>query len=264
MCACPRSRSATCGRARSAPRRSPGWATTRCTMWPRFPARPTARWRWPPRARSSARHPRSATSASSRCCCSTTRPRSPPSRRSRRPASSTSRWRPTEDGERVRRAAGGPARRRGRRPAACARTSPPCSRPTRTGWRAPRCGSGSTRCGIQYGPAFTGLAAAHTAEGTVSTVLAEVGAARPDPLAAGRLRRAPRAAGCLLPVGCGPPRRPERRQRRPAVAAGCALGCAAYGSGPQRPLLLHPGDRSRRRRTSRPTSTCWTSTARSC
>nr|WP_083562268.1 type I polyketide synthase [Mycobacterium malmoense] len=30
-------------------------------------------------------------------------------------------------------------------------------------------------CGIQYGPAFTGLAAAHTAEGTGTTVLAEVG-----------------------------------------------------------------------------------------
>jgi len=30
-------------------------------------------------------------------------------------------------------------------------------------------------CGIQYGPAFTGLAAAHTAEGTGTTVLAEIG-----------------------------------------------------------------------------------------
>jgi polyketide synthase 5 len=30
-------------------------------------------------------------------------------------------------------------------------------------------------CGIQYGPAFTGLSAAHTAEGTGTTVLAEIG-----------------------------------------------------------------------------------------
>ena len=62
-------------------RRTRGWATTRSTTWPRFRAPPTARWRWPRPARSSASSPRSATSASSRCCCSTTRPRSPPSRR---------------------------------------------------------------------------------------------------------------------------------------------------------------------------------------
>ena len=44
MCGCTRSRSATSGRPRSAPRHSPGWATTRYTMWPRFLGRPTARW----------------------------------------------------------------------------------------------------------------------------------------------------------------------------------------------------------------------------
>ena len=61
--------------------RSPGWPTTRSTTCPPFPGPPTARWRWPRPAPSSARRPRSATSASSRCCCSTTRPRSAPPRR---------------------------------------------------------------------------------------------------------------------------------------------------------------------------------------
>ena len=67
--------------------------------------------------------------------------------------------------------------------------------------------------GVQYGPAFTGLAAVHTGEERPDTVLAEVALPAPDPLAAGRLRRAPGAAGCLLPVrrrssgGPGPRRR---------------------------------------------------------
>ena len=92
---CTRSRSATCGRRRSAPRHCRGSATIRCTMWPLCRGPPTARWRWPPPARSSARHPRSATSASSRCCCSTRRLPSMPPPWSRRRASSTSWWRPT-------------------------------------------------------------------------------------------------------------------------------------------------------------------------
>ena len=42
--------------------------------------------------------------------------------------------------------------------------------------------------GIQFGPAFTGLAAAFTAEGTISAVLAEVGAAQRNPHPASRFR----------------------------------------------------------------------------
>ena len=49
--------------ATSAPRYCPGWAITRSITWPRFRGPPTARWRWPRPARSSARRPRSATSA---------------------------------------------------------------------------------------------------------------------------------------------------------------------------------------------------------
>ncbi len=81
MCGCRRSRNATPGRPTSAPRRCHGWATIRYTMWPPFRGLPTARWRWPRRARCSAMRLRSATSASSRCCCWTKRRRYPPSRR---------------------------------------------------------------------------------------------------------------------------------------------------------------------------------------
>ena len=55
MCRCRRSRSATPGTPMSAPRRCPGWAITGSTTWPRFRGPPTARWRWPRRARSSAK-----------------------------------------------------------------------------------------------------------------------------------------------------------------------------------------------------------------
>ena len=63
--------------------------------------------------------------------------------------------------------------------------------------------------GVQFGPAFAGLAAAHIADGTVGTVLAEVGLPGPIRSQQSALRRAPRAAGCLLPVGCGPSRVPR-------------------------------------------------------
>ena len=83
-------------------------------------------------------------------------------------------------------------------------TSPPCSRPTRTGSTGPSCGSAFDLAGVQYGPAFAGLAAAHTAEGRHH----RVGRGRParaDPLPAGRLRRASSAAGRLLPVRAAHP-----------------------------------------------------------
>ena len=53
-------------------------------------------------------------------------------------------------------------------------TYPPCSRPTRARWMGPRCGKQFDEHGLQYGPAFAGLAAVHTADDTVGTVLAEV------------------------------------------------------------------------------------------
>ncbi len=81
-CACGRNRSATCGRPRSAPPPSRGWAITGSAMLPCFPVRPTARWRWPRRAGCLARTPRPVTSASSSACCSMSRPRSAPSPRS--------------------------------------------------------------------------------------------------------------------------------------------------------------------------------------
>ena len=222
MCDCTRSRSATFGRVRSAPRRSPGWATTGYTMWLFFRERPTARWRVPRLARSSARHPKSATSVSSRRFCWTRRPRYPRSRRWTRRASSSSWWRPTRK-----------ATRRGGRRRCCtpARMSdqPPAydiaallaAHPSRAGGR--RDAEAFDEHGIQYGPAFTGLAAAHTAEGTVSTVLAEVGLPGPIRSQQARLRRASRVAGCLFPVGSGSSRRPGRRQ--PAACC-CRWVCA--------------------------------------
>ena len=114
MCGCRRSRSATLGRPRSAPRRCPGWATTRSTTSPSFPGLPTARWRWPRLGRSSARRPKSATSASSRCCCWMSRPPSAPSRRLTSPGVAKFVVETDQDGRT--RAAGhrGPARRGGR------------------------------------------------------------------------------------------------------------------------------------------------------
>ena len=47
-------------------RRCPGWPITKSTVWLPFPAPPTARWRLARPAPFSARHPRSATSVSSR------------------------------------------------------------------------------------------------------------------------------------------------------------------------------------------------------
>ena len=105
-CGCPRSRSATSGRATSAPKRCPGWPITRSTVRPPCPVPPTARWRWPRPTPCWVRPPRCATSVSSDCCCLTRRPPSVPPRRSRRPVSSPSWWRRT----RVANAPDGPRR----------------------------------------------------------------------------------------------------------------------------------------------------------
>ena len=79
--------------------------------------------------------------------------------------------------------------------------------------------------GLQYGPAFAGLAAVHSADETVGTVLAEVSAARPDPLATGRLRRASRA--CSMPVSSRLRLTPTPRSQ---VALVCCCRCAYAGS----------------------------------
>ena len=128
--------------ARSAPPPSPGWAITGSAMWQCFRGRPTARWRWRPRALCWARLPRSATSASSRRCCWMSRPRSAPRRRCHRRASSTSPWRPIRG-----------ANKRGklpqsympqRRSSLLRRTCPRYLPRTRAARTAPRCASAWT------------------------------------------------------------------------------------------------------------------------
>ena len=137
-----------------------------------------------------------------------------------------------------------PARRRGRRPSRPRMTWPLCWRRTRATWMAPSFANGSMSAVFSTGPAFAGLAAAHTAEGTGATVLAEV--ALPGSIRSQQpLRGAPRAAGCLLPVGGGSSQRRERSQWRSAAAAGRAPATRLRFH-PQRPLLLHAADQSRR------------------
>ncbi len=100
--------------------------------------------------------------------------------------------------------------------------------------------------GIQYGPAFSGLTAAHTTEGPGGSVLAEValpGSIRSQQGAYGSASRTP---GRLLPGRrCAP--RPARRHHRHAdVAAGrSAPACARVD--PQRALLLRAVDQCQRR-----------------
>ncbi len=243
MCACRRNRSATFGKGRSAPPPSPGWAITRSAMWPCFRGRLTARWRWRPRTLCWARLPRSATSASSRRCCWMSRPRSAPRRRCHRRASSTSPWRPIRG-----------ANKRGKLPQSympqrmsshlrttCLRYLPRI-RVART---ATRCASALDQRGVQYGPAFTGLGAVHTGEGEAGTVLAEVALPR-------QIRSQQDAYGVhpALLDACF-----QSVEAHPDVQAlgegvlGLPLGVRrlrSYACCPQRPLLLHTGDQSRR------------------
>ena len=190
-CACPRSRSATCGRLRSAPRRCRGWATTRSTMWPPFRGLPTARWRWPPLARSSARRPRSATSASSRCCCSTTR--TPVGAVASVDVAGVVDFavETDQDGEHMRRATAVlHAAEDDDQPPAHDMAALLAAHPCRVDGDELR--EWFDEHGIQYGPAFTGLAAAHTAEGSSRH-------------RAGRGRRCPaRSAHSRPPMACTP------------------------------------------------------------
>ena len=118
-------------------------------------------------------------------------------------------------------------------------------------------------CGLQFGPAFTGLSVAHTAEGRESTVLAEIGLPGTIRSQQAAYGVHPGTPGCLLPGRRSPPRRPGCRRRRPAVAAGCG-SAGLLRRGPQRPLLLHPARRESTLPRSRLISTSWTSTGRCC
>ena len=73
----------------------------------------------------------------------------------------------------------GPARRRGRA-SHLRRTCPRCSPRTRAAMDGAEVRKRLDQRGVQYGPAFTGLAAVHTGEGAAGTVLAEV--ALPGPI----------------------------------------------------------------------------------
>ena len=263
-CGCPRSPSGTPGRATSAPRRCHGWPTTRSTTWPRFPGPPTARWRWPPPAPCSARSPRSATSASSRCCCSTTQ--TPVTAVASVDAPGVVEF-AVADRPRTANASGGPPRsctpvddeasRRARDIAALLAAHP--SRIDGDELRQP-----FDERGVQFGPAFTGLTAAHTAERRRHACWPKSRLPGPHPRPAGRLRHPPGAARRLLPVGRGAP----RHAGRPATAGCCCrwacAGCAATArrATPATAYVRVTGRRDGR--VSRPTSTCSTSTGRCC
>ena len=241
--ACTRSRSVTSGRPRSAPRHSPGWATTRSTTSPRFPGRPTARWRWRPPARCSAQASRSATSTSSRCCCWTRRP----------PVGAVGGLviagvvdfavETDQGGEHARRATAVLHVAEEEQPPAHDMAALLAAHPRRVDGAEMR--RRLDKRGIQFGPAFSGLAAVHTGEGTTATVLAEV--ALP-----GQIRSQQAAYGvhpalldaCFQSVAAHPQVQGVAR-RCAGVAAGCPAA-ARLRSCPQRPLLLRTGDQSRR------------------
>ena len=116
--------------------------------------------------------------------------------------------------------------------------------PGSRGWRRGAQGPGPAWCSVRCG--VHRLAAVHTATGRRHRA-GRGRAARPNPLAARRLRRAPRTAGCLFSVRCGSSRRPGYRRGRAGVAAGCPAATRLRFR-PHRPLLLHTGDQSRRLR----------------
>ena len=81
--------------------------------------------------------------------------------------------------------------------------------PCRAGWGRDAEAVRRTRPAVWSGFRRTGRGAQRGRDGRHSAGRGQ--AARPHPLATGRLRRASRLAGCLFPVGCGSPRRPGRR-----------------------------------------------------
>ncbi len=207
--------------------------------------------------------PRSATSVSSRRCCWTSTPRSAPRPRCRRPGSSSSSWSRIRVTGTARQCHRGAAHRR-RRPAPGVRHRRTARRITRSPRTAATSATPWTERGVQYGPAFTGLASrAHRRAGGRHACWPR----SPCPArSAPNKTRTACTQRCWMPASS--PWAPVRRYA--ALGDGAlALPLAARRAAllrlcPQRPLLLYPGYQSRRPRRSRPTSTCWTSTERSC
>ncbi len=104
--------------------------------------------------------------------------------------------------------------------------------------------------GIQYGPAFSGLAAAHTAEGTVAH---RAGRGRHCP---GRIRSQQACLRRFTPrcsMRASSPSWRTPTSRTPAPAACCCrwacAGCAAYGPTRNAHYCYDPGDRADARRS---------------
>ena len=230
--------------------------------WPRFPGPPTARWRWPPPAPSSAKSPRSATSASSRCCCWTSETTVGAVASVEAPGVVDFAVETDQDGEHVRRASRGPARRRGRRqPPAHDMAALLAAHPRRVGRRRAAESLRRARYPVRSGVHRSGRRAhrrrqastpcwpksrcparsARSRPPTASTPPCWMHASsRSRPIPMSRLQR---RAVLLLPLGV--------RRLRAYGPARNARYCYARVTEPTPPA-------------SRPTSMCWTSTARSC
>ena len=176
-CTSSRSRSATCGRARSAPLPTRGSPITRSTAWQRFPVPPTARWPWRQRSSPSARTPRFETSASRRRCLLDEETSVSSDATVAAPGVLDFAVETHQNGDRIRRAAAVLARHRRRARPRNRTTSPRLIAAHPSGLDGAELRKGFDSVGIQYGPAFTGLVAAHVGdggEGSVDTVFAEV------------------------------------------------------------------------------------------
>ena len=174
------------------------------------------------------------------------RPRSAPRRRCQSPGVVDFIVETNQEGEQARHASRSPACRR-RTSSHLRTTCPPCLPRTRGARMAPRCGSAWTSVAfstVRRSPVWPPCT---PREGEAdSTVLAEV--ALPGQI---RSQQVPTACipRCWMPVFS--PSRLIRRSRPWAKCAGVAVGCPSTTRlrlGPQRPLLLHAGDQSRRLR----------------
>ena len=212
-------------------------------------APPTARWLWPPPAPCSARPTRRSRDIQfEQLLLLDERHRGHRRRDGRGPGRRRVRRGDRSDGERVRRAvatlhavddAARPTAPRHRRPA---------QPRTRTGSRRRRRSRQwfATR-GIQFGPAFTGLTAVHTADGDGSTLLAEVGcpatSARNSPATAS-IRR------CWTPASSRWPRDLGRGRADGGLLLPLSVAPAAPARpGARRALLPGTGNLGRRRRS---------------
>ena len=243
MCACRRNRSATCGRPRSAPPPSPGSPTTRSATWPCCRGRLTARWRWRPRAPCWARPPRSATCHFQQALLLDEQ------HYGRRLgivviAGCARLHRGDESGgEAARQATAVLHAADDEQPPAYDMSALLAAHPRYEDGAEVR--KGLDQRGVQYGPAFTGLGTLHIGEGANRHRAGRGRVAGPNPLATRCLRCAPGAAGCLFPVRWGQPGRASPGRRCAGVAVGHP-STPLLRFCPHRPLLLHPGDESRR------------------